>query len=68
MSNEPLFPEVTVQLINQDGNAFHIIGRTRQALRRHGANDTQIEEYTKQATEGDYDNVLQTTMRWVNVE
>jgi len=58
-------PEVTVQLSGEDGGGAHIIGRVRVALRRAGVSAEEIEEYTNEATSGDYDHLLQTTMRWV---
>jgi hypothetical protein len=65
--SEPRFPDVVVPLVGEDGNAFAIIGRVRSALRRGGATDVEIEEFTKEAMSGDYDNVLATAMRWVDV-
>ncbi len=61
------YPDVTVNLSNNDGNAFFIIARTVMALRRSGVDEPTIDEYRKQAQSGDYDNVLQTTMLWVDV-
>ncbi len=61
------YPEVTVNLSNNDGNSFSIIARTAKALRRSGVDEPTIDEYRNQAMCGDYDNVLQTTMQWVDV-
>ena len=63
----PRYPDVHVQLSEMDGNGFVIIGRTRTALRRHGVPHEEIEEFSSEATSGDYDNLLQTVMRWVDV-
>jgi hypothetical protein len=63
----PKYPEVEVQLTGQDGNAFAILGKTQKALRRAGVSGDEIEQYKEEATSGDYDHLLQTTMRWVNV-
>ena len=62
---EVKYPDITVPLSNEDGNAFAIIGRVRKALRRAKVADTEIEAFSKEASSGDYDHVLQTTMRWV---
>ena len=59
------FPTVVVALSDQDGNAFAIIGRTMRALQRGGATPEQIEAFRTEAESGDYDNVIQTVMRWV---
>lgn len=66
--SEIKFPEVTVPLVGEDGNAFAIMGRVHKALRRAGVPPEQIEEYRKEATSGDYDNLLRVTMAWVDVE
>ena len=64
----PKFPNITVELSGQDGNAFMIIGRVGKALRREGVSQEDIAAFTDEAMSGDYDNVLQTVMRWVSVE
>jgi len=59
------YPNIEVQLSDEDGNAFSIIGRVQRALRRAGVPDDEIKQFAAEAMSGDYDNVLQTTMRWV---
>ena len=44
------FPDVTVPLVGQDGNAFAIIGRTRRALKRGGATPEEIKAFTTETT------------------
>ena len=63
--SEPIV-DVDVNLSNEDGNAFVIIGKVRKALKRAGRNDL-VEPFTNEAKSGDYDNVLQTAMKYVNV-
>lgn len=67
-SAQPKYPNVKVQLIGKDGNAFAILGRVRQAMRRAGIAPDVIAEFNKEATSGDYDNLLQTVMRWVDAD
>jgi hypothetical protein len=67
-AQQPRYPDVQVQLSDQDGNAFAILGRTASALRRAGIPQEEIDEYFAEATGGDYDHLLQTTMRWVDWE
>ncbi|KKN21636.1 hypothetical protein LCGC14_0923210 [marine sediment metagenome] len=55
-----------VKLVGMDGNAFAIIGRVSKALREAGLGH-RVKEFQKEATSGDYDNVLQTAMKYVNV-
>jgi hypothetical protein len=64
----PLHPEVIVKLTGSDGNAFAILGKVRRALRDAGVATEEIERYTNEATAGDYDKLLATTMRWVEVK
>lgn len=64
---KPLYPQIHVPLVGQDGNAFFIIGRVRDALRRGGVDADKITEFTEDAYSGNYDHVLQTVMRWVSV-
>ena len=64
----PRFPEVKVQLVGEDGNALFILGKVRAALQKAGVPKVDIEEYTEEATAGDYNDLLMTTMEWVEVE
>ena len=61
------FPDVTVRLVGQDGNAFMVLGLVSKALKRAGHGDA-VDEFMKEATSGDYDHLLQTCMAWVEVE
>lgn len=63
----PKYPNVSVQLTGRDGNAFAVIGTVKVALRLAGVPASEIQRYTEEATSGDYNNVLATSMRWVNV-
>ena len=63
----PLYPDIHVELSGIDGNAFSILGTVIKALRRNGAGLVAIEEFRKEATAGDYDHLLRTCMRWVEV-
>ena len=59
--------DVHVKLIGEDGNAFLIIGRVSKALRRGGYGNL-VDEFQKEATSGDYDHVLATCMKYVEVD
>lgn len=65
MSNPKYDIDVTLTGVN--GNAFAIIGTVTKALTRAGVSQDEIKEFTTEATSGDYDNVLVTCMKWVNV-
>lgn len=57
----------TVKLIDENGNAFVIMGKVCAALRKTGMAD-KIKEYQEKATSGDYEHLLQVTMEYVDVE
>jgi hypothetical protein len=59
--------DIDVSLIGYDGNAFSIMGAVKKSLRRAGATPQELDEYFKEATAGDYNHLLATTMKWVNV-
>ncbi len=59
--------DIEVKLIGNDGNAFSIMGAVTKAMRRAGVSREEQDEYFKQATAGDYNQLLLTTMEWVEV-
>jgi hypothetical protein len=58
----------TVKLVGHDGNAFSIMGRVRKALMLAGADKEYADKYLKEATVGDYNQLLVVSMKYVNVE
>ena len=64
---EVKYPEIEVQLVGEDGNAFAIMGSVTEALRRADVPQAEIDAFIAEATSGDYDRLLQTCMRWVSV-
>lgn len=61
------YPEIEVELVGNDGNAFAIMARVKNAMKRAGVPVEDQKAYVSEATSGDYDNLLQATMRWVKV-
>lgn len=71
------YPECEVKLTGRDGNAFAVVASVRSALRvhlqklKHEGSDInvgqELETFMAEAYAGDYDNVLQTCMKWVSV-
>lgn len=55
----------TMQLSGEDGNAFFIIGKARNTLQKAGADKEYIEQYLNEVKSGDYDNLIQVTMKYV---
>jgi hypothetical protein len=62
------YQTVTVKLTGNDGNAFSIMAQVSKALRKAGATAEEVEQYMNESMSGDYDNLLRTAMKWVNVE
>ena len=63
----PKHPEITVTLTGQDGNAFTVLGRCREAARNAGLSEDEIATFMDEAMAGDYDQLLQTAMRWFEI-
>ena len=62
-----IYPEVEVEIIGQDGNAFAILGAVSKAMKRANIPKDKIDECMTEMRSGDYDHLLQTAMKWVNV-
>jgi hypothetical protein len=65
--SKPRFPGIAVRLVNEDGNAYAILGRTISAMREANVPQKEIAKFMREATRGDYDNLLVTVTRWVDV-
>lgn len=66
--DEPKYPNITVKLVGEDGNAFTIVGIVKKALKENGVPKEEINKFIEQALEGDYNKVLITCIKWVNIE
>jgi len=62
------YPDITVKLVGSDGNAFAVLGKVSGAMRRANVPKEEIDAFQKEATSGDYDHLLVTCMKWVDVE
>lgn len=62
------YPNITVKLVGTDGNAFSILGKVKNALNKGGVSSEEISIFMREATSGNYDNLLQTCCKWVNVK
>jgi len=57
-----------VRLIGEDGNAALIMARVKKALKRAGVPKSVIEKYLAESKSGDYDNLLQTAIKYADCE
>lgn len=64
----PKYPDITVELIGQDSNAFNILGICRRAMKRAHLPVSEIEAFTQEATSSNYDHLLATVCEYFNVE
>lgn len=64
----PKYPDITVQLVGKDGNAFNILGICRRAMKRAHLPESEIEAFTTEATNSNYDHLLATVCEHFNVE
>lgn len=63
-SDDVKYPDIEVQLVGTDGNAYAILGRVSQALKDAGVDP---DPYLAEAMSGDYDNLLRVSTQWVSV-
>jgi len=61
------YPKIKVKLVGEDGNAFIILGKVKNALRKAHVPQDEIAAFVDEATAGSYDDLLCTCMKWVDV-
>ena len=62
------YPNITVELVSKDGNAFNILGICRRAMKQADLPQSEIETFIQEATSGNYDHLLATCLDWFEVE
>jgi len=67
MKNEPKYPNVEVQLSEEDGNKFAIASRVIAALKSNGVSVKERDAFLREAMAGDYTHFLRTCADWVTV-
>jgi hypothetical protein len=64
----PRYPDITIQLTGQDGNATAIIGRVSRVLRREKVPPEEIEQFVNEAISSpSYHDLLTVVQTWVDV-
>ena len=66
--SSPKYPEITVNLVGENGNTFYILGKCLSAMRRANISKEEQDEFYRQATASDYNHLVITCMEWFNVE
>jgi hypothetical protein len=64
-TNTVKYPDIEVQLVGTDGNAFAILGKVQKALKAEGVLKDELDEFFNEATSSTYDHLLRTCMKWV---
>ena len=58
---------IEVQLTGEDGNAMSIMSSVGRALLRNGVPKEEVDIFYAEAMSSDYDHLLRTASRWVEV-
>jgi hypothetical protein len=64
----PKYKDIKVKLVGEDGNAFFILSRCLQAMKRAGLSEEERQKFQKEATAGNYDHLLATCIEWFDIE
>lgn len=57
-----------VKLLGEDSNAFYILGTCKKAGQRAGFSKEKLDKIMDEMKSGDYDNLMQTAMKYFEVE
>lgn len=60
------YPNVYVKLVGEDGNAFSILARVSNVLKKAGVSKEEISQFQKEAMSSDYNHLLNVVQDWVN--
>ena len=64
----PSYPNITIQLTGEDGNAFSILGRCTRAMRHAHLTQDQIDNFLKEATSSDYNHLIFTVTNYFDCQ
>jgi hypothetical protein len=68
MIMQPKYPDITIQLSGDDGNAFAILGKCHRAIRKAGLPREEWLAFEDEATSDDYNHLLATAMLWFDCD
>ena len=55
----------TIDYLSIDGNAYSIMGHVAKAIRKSGGTEADVSEYHDDATSGDYEHLLATSLAYI---
>lgn len=56
--------KIILKLVGTDGNAFSVLGKVKDALRKANVSQEIIDKFFKEATQSDYDNLMCVCMKY----
>jgi hypothetical protein len=65
--SEPKYPDIKVKLVGNNGNAFAVLANVAGALKKAKVPTEEVAKFYQEATGGNYDHLLATCMKWVDV-
>jgi hypothetical protein len=68
MHDGPKYPSVKVRMIGTNGGFYPTVAAVQAAMRQAGIPMQELSSFCEEAAEGDGDNLLQTCLRWVDVD
>ncbi len=63
----PKYPNIKVRLFGTNYNAYYVLGTVANLLRCDGVSPKTVNKFYREATSGDYNNLLRVCMGWVSV-
>lgn len=64
----PVYPDISVKLIGEPGDAKSVLEKCEAAMRDSGLNDEAVTEFLNEAQSGDYNKLLATCVRYFEVQ
>lgn len=66
----PKYPKISIQvnLLGPGGNACAILGAVERGLQAMGCDSIEREQFSGEATSGDYEHLLETCREWVTFD
>ena len=65
---KPKYPLISVQLSDEDCNAYNVMSKVVQAMQKYHLPSDDINNFITEAKGGDYRHLLKTCMKYVHIE
>lgn len=64
----PKYPSIRMMVSRSSpqGNAFYLLGKVKHALLEHEASESEVAEFLDEATNNDYDHLLEVIGEWID--